>query len=339
MLAPRYYLAPQREVMEALHTRTLQPDTHDHRDHQFCDIHGGNSSDYCHIDCPIETKREMAKNTMSKKDLRDQLTSEIINQGLLNSCTACAIAVASELYLIKDSQPFVDENASNIDASQMFIYYNERVMEDKVDINAPVFIRNGIKSLFKNGICSEKSWPYPEMILPESLKKIVSNGTMTEIQHELTRVLTEHEAEIQTAITQTPSKQAIEQAQKHIISRYCNLTLDDELTELKFALSQGMPFIFGMMVPKSFYLTPASGLVTMPSTDEARLGGHALLAVGYNDEKQHFIVRNSWGEEFGDQGYCYMPYEFFTGKYPTNPTGHSEVLQDNTFSFWCLTHQ
>jgi C1A family cysteine protease len=324
--------------MEALHQRTVQPDAHDHRDHQFCDIHGGNSSDYCHIDCPIETQKKIVEHSLTKIDLREKLTSEIINQGLLNSCSACAIAVASELYLIRDSQPFIDENASNIDASQMFIYYNERVMEDKVDINAPVFIRNGIKSLFKNGICSEKSWPYPEMLLPESLKTIVANGTMAEIQNELTRVLTKHEAEIKAAITETPSQQAITQAQKHIISRYCNLTLDDELTELKLALSKGMPFIFGMMVPKSFYLTPASGVVAMPSPDEARLGGHALLAVGYNDEKKHFIVRNSWGEEFGDQGYCYMPYEFFTGKYSTNKTDNSAELKANTFSFWCLTH-
>ena len=325
--------------MEALHQRTVQPDTHDHRDHQFCDIHGGNSSDYCHIDCPVETQKKIAEHSLTKIDLREKLTSEIINQGLLNSCSACAIAVASELYLIRDSQPFIDENASNIDASQMFIYYNERVMENKVDINAPVFIRNGIKSLFKNGICSEKSWPYPEMLLPESLKAIVANGTMAEIQSELTRVLTKHEAEIQAAITETPSKQAITQAQKHIISRYCNLTLDDELTELKLALTKGMPFIFGMMVPKSFYLTPTSGVVTMPNPDEARLGGHALLAVGYNDEKKHFIVRNSWGEEFGDQGYCYMPYEFFTGKYSPSQTDDSSDLKANTFSFWCLTHQ
>jgi C1A family cysteine protease len=324
--------------MEAVHKRTLQPDSHDHRDHQFCDIHGGSSSDYFHIDCPVETKQKIAEHTLTKIDLREKLTSEIINQGLLNSCSACAIAVASELYLIKDSQPFVDENASNIDASQMFIYYNERVMEDKVDINAPVFIRNGIKSLFKNGICSEKSWPYPKMVLPESLKRIVANGTMTEIQNELTRVLTEHEAEIQAAITETPSEKAITQAKKHIITRYCNLTLDTELTELKFSLSKGIPFIFGIMVPKSFYLTPASGVVTMPSPDEARLGGHALLAVGFDDEKQHFIVRNSWGEEFGDKGYCYIPYDFFTGKYQINPQSNAEDTQNNAFSFWCLSH-
>jgi C1A family cysteine protease len=320
--------------METLHQRTVLPDTHDERDHQFCDIHGGNSSDYNHIDCPVETKQKMAEHTLDKVDLREKLTSEIINQGLLNSCSACALAVASELYLIKDSQPFINENASNIDASQMFIYYNERVIEDEVDLNAPVYIRNGIQSLFKNGICSEKSWPYPETFLPESIKEVVRTGSNEEIAKALNKVLTDNKNEIQAAIAETPSEQAITQAKKHIINRYCNLTLDDELTELKFALSKGMPFVFGMMVPKSFYLTPASGVMVMPNPDETRLGGHALLAVGFDDEKEVFIVRNSWGEEFGDGGYCYMPYAFFTSQY-TN--GDSQ--DDNTFSYWCLTHE
>jgi len=275
----------------------------------------------------------MTSYLLSQVDLRQQLTSEIINQGLLNSCSACAIAVASELYLIKKGQPFADENATNIDASQMFVYYNERVMEDKVDINAPVYIRNGIKSLFKHGICSEKSWPYPEMAMPSSLKEVVANGTMEEIQQELANVLAKHEVEIQAAIKERPSEQALTQAQKHIINRYCKLSIDDELTELKLALSKGMPFIFGMMVPKSFYLTPETGVMTLPCPKEPRLGGHALLAVGYNDNKQVFIVRNSWGEEFGDKGYCYIPYEFFTGTFVNN-----DSEQANTFSYWCLTH-
>jgi C1A family cysteine protease len=319
--------------MEIIHQRTVLPDPQDDRDHQFCDIHGEKSSQFCDITCKNEVKEKIASFTYSKIDLRAQLTSEIINQGLLNSCSACAIAVASELYLIKDSQPFIDENASNIDASQMFVYYNERVMEDKVDLNAPVFIRNGIKSLFKNGICSEKSWPYPEMMLPASLKAIVANGTMEEIQQELSRVMKDHQEEIQAAIQETPSTNAIKQAKKHIIKGYCKLNEEEDLSELRLSLSKGLPVIFGMMVPKSFYGIGEDGLMTMPCEKEPRLGGHALLAVGYDDHKEVFIVRNSWGEEFGDKGYCYMPYEFFTSSYQDN-----EQSQDNTFSYWCLTH-
>jgi C1A family cysteine protease len=325
--------------MEALHKRTVQPDWYDHRDHQFCVHHGEKSTQYKHISCPIKVKEKMAEHTLPFVDLRESLTSEIINQGLLNSCSACAIAVAAELYLIKDNQPFINENISNIDASQMFIYYNERVLENKVDLNSPVFIRNGIKSLFKNGICSEISWPYPETTLPKNIKEIVRTGSIEEITLAVAKALKDNETELHAAISERPSAAALEQAEKHIVKGYCKLTLDNGLDDFKLSLSKGFPVIFGMMVPRSFYLTPASGVFTMPSPDEIRLGGHALLAVGYNDEKQHFIVRNSWGEEFGDKGYCYIPYEFFTGKYQTGQTGQTEDSEDNAFSFWCLTHE
>ncbi|WP_206484113.1 C1 family peptidase [Thalassotalea sp. G2M2-11] len=321
------------KTLAEVHQHTLVADLPDERDHQFCDIHGGNSADFAHISCPISTRQKILKQCPSKVDLRELLTSEIINQGLLNSCSACAIAVAAELYLVKDGQPFVDENASNIDASQMYVYYHERVLENKIDINAPVFIRNGIKSLFKYGICSEKLWPYPEVLFPQSLKKVIANGTTAEAKQAISQVLTEHQQEIHAAITQTPSALAITQAKKHIINRYCKLDEEEDLAELKLALSKGLPVIFGMMVPKSFYLIDSSGEMVMPSRDEERLGGHALLAVGYDDNKQVMIVRNSWGEEFGDNGYCYMPYEFFSSKYEQDGE-----QQDNTFSYWCLTH-
>jgi C1A family cysteine protease len=325
--------------MEVLHKRTLQPDCDDHRDHQFCDHHGEKSAQYNHISCPIQVKEKVAEDILPAVDLRISLTSEIINQGLLNSCSACAIAVAAELYLIKDNQPFINENISNIDASQMFIYYNERVLEDKVDLNSPVFIRNGIKSLFKNGICSEVSWPYPETTLPKNLKSIMETGTIEEITAAVEKTLKNNKTELHTAISEKPSQAALAQAKKHIINRYCKLTLDNGLSDLKLSLSKGFPVIFGIMVPRSFYSTPSSGVFSMPKPDEIRLGGHALLAVGYDEDKQHFIVRNSWGEEFGDKGYCYIPYDFFTGKYQTNQKNQTDDSQDNAFSFWCLTHE
>ena len=52
----------------------------------------------------------------------------------------------------------------------------------------------------------------------------------------------------------------------------------------------------------------------MPSKDEKCLGGHAIMAVGYDDDKKVFIIRNSWGVEWGDKGYFYMPYEFILNK-------------------------
>jgi C1A family cysteine protease len=66
--------------------------------------------------------------------------------------------------------------------------------------------------------------------------------------------------------------------------------------------------------------TGADGKMPMPAANEKVLGGHAVLAVGYDDTAKSLIVRNSWGEKFGDKGYFYMPYEF--------------VTEENTADFW-----
>ena len=74
----------------------------------------------------------------------------------------------------------------------------------------------------------------------------------------------------------------------------------------------GFPFVFGIMLYESFDSdkTTKTGIVSMPLKNEKDNGGHAVLAVGYNDESQCLIVRNSWGEEWGDKGYFYLPYEY-----------------------------
>jgi C1A family cysteine protease len=48
----------------------------------------------------------------------------------------------------------------------------------------------------------------------------------------------------------------------------------------------------------------------MPGPDEEVLGGHAVLAVGYDDSAECFIVRNSWGSGWGKKGYFTMPYSY-----------------------------
>jgi len=53
----------------------------------------------------------------------------------------------------------------------------------------------------------------------------------------------------------------------------------------------------------------------MPKFTERLLGGHAVLAIGYSDAKKLFIVRNSWGTDWGIQGYFMMPYEYLADRY------------------------
>ena len=77
-------------------------------------------------------------------------------------------------------------------------------------------------------------------------------------------------------------------------------------------LAEGYPFVFGFTVYESFESQSVAdtGVVPMPGSGEAVLGGHCVVAVGYDDSKRQFIIRNSWGTGWGLNGYCLMPYEY-----------------------------
>ncbi len=86
------------------------------------------------------------------------------------------------------------------------------------------------------------------------------------------------------------------------------------LNELKGCLADGYPFVFGISVYDSFESDEVAktGIVPIPSPTEQMLGGHCIVAVGYDDATQRFTIRNSWGTEWGDYGHCYLPYEYLT---------------------------
>ena len=89
-----------------------------------------------------------------------------------------------------------------------------------------------------------------------------------------------------------------------------------DLYHLKSCLDEGLPFVFGFAVYESFETEEVAktGVMIMPTEKDNILGGHAVMAVGYDNDKEVFIVRNSWGVNWGDQGYFYMPYEYMTNK-------------------------
>ena len=81
---------------------------------------------------------------------------------------------------------------------------------------------------------------------------------------------------------------------------------------MKQALINGFPFVVSILVYSSFETTQVAinGYVPMPQPNETLLGGNAILCVGYNEIKKVWIMRNSWGNQWGDKGYFYLPYQY-----------------------------
>jgi C1A family cysteine protease len=206
----------------------------------------------------------------AKADLRAQCPL-VYNQGQLGSCTANAIAGAIQFDRLKQ------ELVPDFTPSRLFIYYNERVIEHSVASDSGAQIRDGIKSVARQGDCPEAEWPYA-----------------------IARFKTK------------PSAKCYADARKYKVVLYQRVT--QTLSQLKGCLASGYPFIFGFTVYESFESASVAktGHATLPRSGDAVVGGHAVAGVGYNDAKQWFIVRNSWGAGWGMKGYFTLPYAYVT---------------------------
>jgi len=228
---------------------------------------------------PVDTRDHLYQpvalsSTPSLVDLRNY-ASPIDDQGNLGSCTGNAIAGAIDLIDKK-------ENKTNR-VSRLFIYYQERVIEGDVNQDNGAYIRDGIKACYTYGAPLETLWPY-------TVPKFAVRPTTAAYNDALTRKVTGYQR--------------------------CN-----DFTAVKNALAAGNPVVIGFDVYSSFesgtwWTSRGTGLMPYPNVNrEQLLGGHAVCIVGYNDNltgpagKGYFIVRNSWGTGWGQQGYFYMPYQ------------------------------
>lgn len=166
--------------------------------------------------------------------------------------------------------------------SRLNLYWWERFLEGTVNEDSGATIRDGMKIFNQLGIAPETDYPY----------------------------------NIAT-FTNEPSPKSILDATTFKISNYHRVL---NLNYLKISLAEGLPVVTGILIYESFEsnVVAKTGIVPMPNPkSEQLLGGHAVLAVGYNDSKQQVIMRNSWGKTWGDKGYFYLPYTYFT-----NPNGY-----------------
>jgi C1A family cysteine protease len=159
--------------------------------------------------------------------------------------------------------------------ARLFIYYNERVIEHTVASDSGAQIRDGIKSVGQQGDCPETEWPY---VIAKFKTK--------------------------------PPKNCYADALKYKAVLYQRLT--PVLSQLKGCLASGYPFVFGFTVYESFESAQVAktGHAALPKSGEPSIGGHAVMCAGYDDAKQWFIVRNSWGGQWGMKGYFTLPYSY-----------------------------
>ena|ERR1700753_1347945 len=160
--------------------------------------------------------------------------------------------------------------------SRLFPYYNARVLEQSTTQDAGAVIRDVLKGLNTYGFVAETDWPFDQ-------------------------------SKVETA----PPVSAYEAAIKNSVKFYASVD-NSNLSALKLALVHGFPIIFGMQVYPEFESQEVAqtGYVHFPSGEERPIGGHAVLMCGYDDKSQVFLVRNSWGKDWGIKGYFTMPYEY-----------------------------
>ena len=194
----------------------------------------------------------------------------IDDQGDTSSCVAHAVAGAYEYWLKKSGQ-------TTHNLSRLFIYYNARLKEGCADKDDGCQIKLAMQSLKTFGAPPEIEWPFePDLVLEKPLDDVYQDAAPFRV------------AEMQ------------------------RVPIDLDLW--RKALAEGKPVVFGVLLYKGFdSCTKRGGVVPMPAPDELarkKHSGHSMCAVGYNDAEKVFIIRNSWGDDFGDKGYCYLPYAY-----------------------------
>jgi C1A family cysteine protease len=159
--------------------------------------------------------------------------------------------------------------------SRLFLYYNTRILEGTVNEDSGASIRSTIKAMVGTGMCTDSEWAY----------------------------------DIDKFAIRPPDK-AYAFAKDHTAVKYQRLSQD--LNQLKGCLAAGEAFIFGFSVYTSFEsgAVAKSGILELPKKSESLLGGHAVMAVGYDESIRRFIIRNSWGTDWGKNGHFTMPYDF-----------------------------
>lgn len=219
--------------------------------------------------------------------------SPVENQGALGSCTANAGVGIVEYF---ERRAF----GKHIDASRLFLYKTTRNMLHWTG-DTGAFLRSTMGALVLFGVPPEEYWQY---------------------------VVADFDKE--------PPAFCYAFAQNYQALRYYRLDPpttpgDVVLARVKANLSAGLPSMFGFTVYNSYTQANTTGKIPYPTAGERIVGGHAIVAVGYDDNMKikntnagavettgALLIRNSWGGGWGAAGYGWLPYEYVLKRLATD---------------------
>ncbi len=235
---------------------------------------------------------------LSKKTDNREWCSPVKNQGNIGACTAFAAVGMYEYFQYKAFGKYID-------GSELFIYKAERNML-KWTGDTGAYLRTAMGALALFGVPPSNHYPYDtDKYEDEPPAFIYSYGQNF-------------------------------QALTYYRLDPLGTSGADTLAAIKKQVAAGLPIMMGFTCYTSLYhsKTSKSGEIPYPSTNESVEGGHAVMIVGYDDnnvvvnpldnsrKKGVLIIKNSWGDEWGDDGYGYIPYEY--------------VKQQLASDFWCM---
>ena len=160
------------------------------------------------------------------------------------------------------------------DLSRLFVYYNSRQLGGTDKEDSGTMIHHVMAAVMAHGACPENMWPYVKAMWPTK-----------------------------------PPQQCYDNALNFTAVEYAQVQGDE--TSIFTVLANGLPVVFGIWLPGLVYEAAFNDGRLPPEFDymsQAPGGGHAMLIVGYDLDAKIWICRNSWGQEFGDNGHFYLPF-------------------------------
>lgn len=224
------------------------------------------------VDHPHKFLAEISPVDLPRSVDMESQCPEVYDQAQLGSCTGNAAGGLGQFIMMK-------KGLGNFVPSRLALYWWNRLQDGTTGSDDGSSLTNAMRTLVKYGVPHESLWPYTDQ------------GNQFAVK---------------------PAKAVWSDGYWHSIAK--SLQVNQSITDMKSCLAQGYPFIFGFTVYESFESQEVanSGIMPMPGFREQVVGGHAVMAVGYDDATQMVKVRNSWGTNWGQNGYFFMPYQYIS---------------------------